>query len=191
MSVSLSKENVLPSGSAAGLAAVTVGLGWGVGATAEADCDLDVSAVLCDRSGRVLSDRHFVFYNNLRSPEGSVQHIGDCITGSGDGCDDEQILIQLSTLPAEVDRIALVVSIYEADVCGKTFGQVSGAFVRVMNQAGGHEIARCDLTQDVPAEAAVVFGEIFRNGTEWEFRTVGRGDSSGLSGIIRDFGVCV
>ncbi|MGW1073048.1 TerD family protein [Streptomyces sp. NPDC002537] len=189
MSVSLSKENVPPGGPAAGTAAVTVGLGWGVCATADMECDLDVSALLCDRSGKVLSDRHFVFYNNLCSPDGSVQHIGDCVTGGGDGLDDEQILIHLSALPAEVARIAFPVSIHEADKGGRKFGQVSGAFVRVVDQADGREIARCDLTQEASTEAAVVFGEIFRHGASWEFRAIGRGYSSGLPGIARDFGV--
>src|SRR5207253_5495425 len=132
--VSLSKE-------APGLSAVLVGLGWDVRTTTGADYDLDASALLLNGSGKVVSDAHFVFYNNLTSPDGSVEHTGDNLTGEGEG-DDESILINLAMVPPQVERIVFPVSIYEADVRGQSFGQVSNAFIRVVNQADNNELAR-------------------------------------------------
>ncbi|MFJ8183488.1 TerD family protein [Streptomyces sp. NPDC096105] len=181
--VSLSKE-------APGLSAVVVGLGWDVRTTTGADYDLDASALLCDASGRVISDQHFVFYNNLRSPDGSVEHTGDNLTGEGEG-DDESIKVDLTAVPAEVAKIVFPVSIHEAEVRGQSFGQVRNAFIRVVNQAGGQEIARYDLSEDASSETAMVFGELYRHGGEWKFRAVGQGYASGLRGIAQDFGVQV
>ncbi|MDJ0346124.1 TerD family protein [Streptomyces sp. H10-C2] len=189
MGVTLAKGgNVSLSKEAPGLSAVTVGLGWDVRTTTGADYDLDASAILCDASGKVVSDQHFVFFNNLRSPDGSVVHSGDNLTGGGDG-DDEQIQINLATVPAEVAKIAFPVSIYEGEKRGQSFGQVRNAFIRVVNQAGGAELTRYDLTEDASTETAMVFGELYRNGTEWKFRAIGQGYASGLGGIAQDFGV--
>ncbi|GAA3932485.1 calcium homeostasis/redox stress adaptation protein [Actinomadura viridis] len=191
MGVSLSKGgNVSLSKEAPGLTAVTVGLGWDVRSTTGADFDLDASALLVDESGRVPSDRHFVFFNNLRSPDGSVEHTGDNLTGEGEG-DDEQIKVDLSAVPAEVAKIVFPVSIHEAETRGQSFGQVRGAFIRVVNQAGGTELARYDLTEDASTETAMVFGELYRNGAEWKFRAIGQGYASGLAGVAADFGVNV
>ncbi|PKK12382.1 TerD family protein [Thermomonospora sp. CIF 1] len=191
MSVSLSKGgNVSLSKQAPGLTAVTVGLGWDVRTTTGADFDLDASALLVDASGKVLSDQHFVFFNNLRSPEGSVEHTGDNLTGEGEG-DDEQIKVDLTAVPPEAARIVFPVSIYDADSRGQTFGQVRNAFIRVVNQADGTEIARYDLTEDASTETAMIFGELYRHGSEWKFRAVGQGYASGLAGIARDYGVNV
>jgi tellurium resistance protein TerD len=181
--VSLSKE-------APGLSAVLVGLGWDVRTTTGADYDLDASALLLNASGKVISDQHFVFYNNLRSPDGSVEHTGDNLTGEGEG-DDESIKVNLAAVPAEVDRIAFPVSIHEADTRGQSFGQVHNAFIRVVNQANSQEIARYDLSEDASSETAMVFGELYRHGGEWKFRAVGQGYASGLRGIASDFGVNV
>ncbi|ACY99330.1 TerD family protein [Thermomonospora curvata] len=191
MSVSLSKGgNVSLSKQAPGLTAITVGLGWDVRTTTGADFDLDASALLVDASGKVLSDQHFVFFNNLRSPEGSVEHTGDNLTGEGEG-DDEQIKVDLTAVPPEAARIVFPVSIYDADSRGQTFGQVRNAFIRVVNQADGTEIARYDLTEDASTETAMIFGELYRHGSEWKFRAVGQGYASGLAGIARDYGVNV
>ncbi|HVL83441.1 MAG TPA: TerD family protein [Pseudonocardia sp.] len=191
MGVSLTKGgNVSLTKEAPGLTAVIVGLGWDVRSTTGADFDLDASAILLNASGKVVSDQHFVFFNNLTSPDGSVEHTGDNLTGEGEG-DDEQIKVNLAAVPAEVDKVVFPVSIYDADTRQQNFGQVRNAFIRVVNQAGGAEITRYDLTEDASTETAMVFGELYRNGAEWKFRAVGQGYASGLSGIARDFGVNV
>ncbi|WP_175411921.1 TerD family protein [Streptomyces sp. TRM64462] len=191
MGVSLAKGgNVSLSKEAPGLTAVVVGLGWDVRTTSGTDFDLDASALLLNDSGRVLSDRHFVFYNNLTSPDGSVEHTGDNLTGEGEG-DDESIKVDLAAVPADVTRIVFPVSIHDADNRGQSFGQVRNAFIRVVNQAGGAELARYDLSEDAATETAMVFGELYRHGAEWKFRAVGQGYASGLAGIAADFGVNV
>ncbi|MDX3850277.1 TerD family protein [Streptomyces sp. AK02-01A] len=189
MGVTLAKGgNVSLSKEAPGLTAVLVGLGWDARSTTGADFDLDASALLVGAGGKVVSDQHFVFYNNLRSPEGSVEHTGDNLTGEGEG-DDEAIKVDLAAVPAEVDKIVFPVSIHEAESRGQSFGQVRNAFIRVVNQAGGAELARYDLTEDASTETAMVFGELYRNGADWKFRAVGQGYASGLAGIATDFGV--
>ncbi|MER5543879.1 TerD family protein [Streptomyces sp. NPDC001118] len=191
MGISLAKGgNVSLSKEAPGLTAVEIGLGWDVRTTTGADYDLDASALLLNASGKVISDQHFVFYNNLRSPDGSVEHTGDNLTGEGEG-DDEVIKVNLAVVPADVDRIVFPVSIHEADMRGQSFGQVGNAYIRVVNQAGGQEIARYDLSEDASTETAMVFGELYRYGGEWKFRAVGQGYASGLRGIAADFGVNV
>ena len=191
MSVSLSKGgNVSLSKQAPGLTAVVVGLGWDPRTTTGADFDLDASAIMLDMSGRVLSDGHFVFFNNLKSPEGSVEHMGDNLTGGGEG-DDEQIKVNLAAVPAEAGKVVFPVSIYEAEQRQQNFGQVRNAFIRIVNQADNSEIARYDLTEDASTETAMVFGEIYRSFGEWKFRAVGQGYASGLKGIAQDFGVNV
>jgi tellurium resistance protein TerD len=191
VSVSLAKGgNVSLSKEAPGLTAVIVGLGWDVRSTTGADFDLDASAILLNAAGKVLSDKHFVFFNNLTSPDGSVEHTGDNLTGKGDG-DDEAIKVNLAAVPVEVDRIVFPVSIYDADTRRQSFGQVTNAFIRVVNAAGEREIARYDLTEDASTETAMLFGELYRNGPDWKFRAVGQGYASGLAGIARDFGVNV
>jgi tellurium resistance protein TerD len=191
MSVSLNKGgNVSLSKEAPGLTAVLVGLGWDVRTTTGADFDLDASALLVGTSGKILSDSHFVFFNNLTSPDGSVEHTGDNLTGEGEG-DDEVIKVNLQGVPQEVDKIVVTVSIYDAEGRGQSFGQVRNAFIRVVNQAGGAEITRYDLSEDASTETAMVFGELYRNGAEWKFRAVGQGYSTGLRGIAQDYGVNV
>ena len=191
MSVSLTKGgNVSLSKQAPGLTAVVVGLGWDPRTTTGADFDLDASAIILDMNGRVLSDSHFVFFNNLKSPDGSVEHMGDNLTGGGEG-DDEQIKVNLTAVPADVGKITFPVSIYEADQRQQNFGQVRNAFIRIVNQADNSEIARYDLTEDAATETAMVFGEIYRSFGEWKFRAVGQGYASGLKGIAQDFGVNV
>ncbi len=191
MGVSLSKGgNVSLSKEAPGLTNIVVGLGWDVRTTTGADFDLDASAIACRADGRVVSDAHFVFFNNLKSPDGSIEHTGDNLTGSGEG-DDEQIKVNLSGMPGEIDKVVFPVSIYDAESRGQSFGQVRNAFIRIVNGAGGTEIARYDLTEDASTETAMVFGEVYRHGADWKFRAVGQGYASGLAGIARDFGVNV
>ncbi|MEV8391715.1 MULTISPECIES: TerD family protein [unclassified Streptomyces] len=191
MGVSLAKGgNVSLSKEAPGLTAVLVGLGWDARSTTGTDYDLDASALLVDNSGKVLSDQHFIFYNNLKSPDGSVEHTGDNLTGEGEG-DDESLKVNLTSVPAEVAKIVFPVSIHDAENRGHSFGQVRNAFIRVVNQSGGAELARYDLSEDAATEAAMVFGELYRHGEEWKFRAVGQGYASGLAGIAADFGVGV
>ncbi|MFW6692537.1 TerD family protein [Streptomyces sp. MAR4 CNX-425] len=191
MGVSLAKGgNVSLTKEAPGLTAVVVGLGWDVRSTTGADFDLDASALLLGADGKVSSDQHFIFFNNLKSPDGSVEHTGDNLTGEGEG-DDEQVKVNLAGVPAEIDKITFPVSIYEAESRQQSFGQVRNAFIRVVNQADNAEIARYDLSEDASTETAMVFGELYRHGAEWKFRAVGQGYASGLRGIAQDFGVNV
>ncbi|MEV5813420.1 TerD family protein [Streptomyces mutabilis] len=191
MGVSLAKGgNVSLSKEAPGLTAVLVGLGWDVRTTTGTDHDLDASALLCAEAGKVVSDQHFVFYNNLKSPDGSVEHTGDNLTGEGEG-DDEIIKVDLATVPADVTKIVFPVSIHDAQARGQSFGQVRNAYIRVVNQAGGAELARYDLSEDASTETAMVFGELYRHGADWKFRAIGQGYASGLAGIASDYGVNV
>jgi tellurium resistance protein TerD len=191
MTVNLTKGgNVSLTKAAPGLTAVVVGLGWDARTTDGRAFDLDASAIVCDADGRVLSDKHFVFFNNLTSPDNAVQHSGDNLTGEGAG-DDEQVRVNLAGLPPQAARVVFPVSIYEADTAGQTFGQVRNAFIRVVNQADDAELARYDLSEDASTETAMIFGELYRNNDEWKFRAVGQGYSAGLAGIARDFGVNV
>ncbi|HET6356535.1 MULTISPECIES: TerD family protein [unclassified Streptomyces] len=191
MGVSLSKGgNVSLTKAAPNLTAVTVGLGWDARSTTGTDFDLDASALLTNAEGKVANDGNFVFFNNLKSPDGSVEHTGDNITGEGEG-DDEQIKVNLASVPADVDKIVFPVSIYEAESRQQSFGQVRNAFIRVVNQSDNNELARYDLSEDASTETAMVFGELYRNGAEWKFRAIGQGYASGLRGIAQDFGVNV
>ena len=191
MGVSLSKGgNVSLTKEAPGLTAVSVGLGWDVRTTTGTDFDLDASAIALGADKKTLSDQHFVFFNNLRSPEGSIEHLGDNLTGSGDG-DDEVINVDLAGTPPTIDSIVFPVSIYDAETRAQSFGQVRNAYIRVLNQANGQEIARYDLSEDASTETAMVFGELYRHGADWKFRAIGQGYASGLRGIAQDFGVNV
>ena len=185
MGVLLTKGgNVSLSKQALGLTVVTVGLGW----QANTGFELDASALLCDQSGKVLSDEHFVFFNNLSSPDGSVRHGG----GSPVGGDDQQIHVDLTRVPAGVKKIVFPVSLYEGASRGQTFGQVHRAHIRVLDQDSGIELARYDLAAGgLSSETALVFGELYRHGAEWKFRAVGQGYASGLAGIATDYGVDV
>jgi tellurium resistance protein TerD len=191
VSVSLSKGgNVSLTKMAPGLTAVSVGLGWDLRTTTGTDFDLDASALLCGADGKVIDDAHFVFFNNLTSPDGSVEHTGDNLTGEGEG-DDELIHVNLAGASEKIQRVVFPVSIYEGAARGQSFGQVSNAFIRVIDRSNGSELARYDLTEDASTETAMIFGELYRHNDEWKFRAVGQGYASGLSGIAKDFGVNV
>ena len=190
MGVTLAKGgNVSLSKAAPNLTQVLIGLGWDARSTTGAPFDLDASALMCS-GGRVMGDEWFIFYNQLKSPDGSVEHTGDNLTGEGEG-DDETILVDLTRVPSQCEKIVFPVSIHLADDRGQAFGQVSNAFIRVVNQADGQELARYDLSEDASTETAMIFGELYRYQGEWKFRAVGQGYASGLRGIALDFGVNV
>lgn len=191
MSVSLAKGgNVSLSKEAPNLTAVSVGLGWDVRTTTGADYDLDASALAIDSNRKVLNDSFFIFYNNLRSPDGAIEHTGDNRTGEGEG-DDEMINVDLQALSPQVESIIFPVTIHDADSLRQSFGQIERAFIRVVDRADGRELARYDLSEDASTETAMVFGEIYRRGGEWKFRAIGQGYASGLAGIARDYGVSI
>lgn len=191
MGVSLSKGgNVSLTKAAPNLSAIGVGLGWDVRSTSGKDFDLDASALALADNHKVLGDDYFVFFNNLKSPDGSIEHQGDNLTGEGEG-DDEVINVDLRQVPAQVVSIVFAVSIYDADGRQQSFGQVRNAFIRVFDLTTDVELARYDLTEDASVETAMVFGEVYRYGQEWKFRAIGQGYASGLAGIAVDFGVNV
>jgi len=191
MAISLQKGgNVNLSKEAPGLKKMTIGLGWDTRATDGAGFDLDGAVFLLNTTGKVRSDADFIFYNNLKSADGSIVHSGDNTTGAGDG-DDETVTIDLSTVPADIDKIVVGVTIHDAETRGQNFGMVSKAFIRCINADGGTEIARYDLSEDGSTEAAMVFGEVYRNGTDWKFRAIGQGFQGGLGPLAKSFGVAV
>src|SRR3954453_21825880 len=189
MAVSLTKGgNVNLSKEAPGLAHIVVRLGWDVRATDGAAFDLDASAFLLRADGKVRSDSDFIFYNNLKSVDGAIEHTGDNVTGEGEG-DDEQIKVSLNTVPPEIDKVAVTVTIHEAESRGQNFGMVSDAFIRVVNGANDTEIARYDLSEDASTETARIFGGLYRNAADWKFRAFGQGFAGGLAPLARNFGV--
>lgn len=189
MSVSLSKGgNVSLSKSDPSMKNVLVGLGWDVRTTDGQDFDLDASAFLLSDTGKVRSDSDFIFYNNLKSADGSVTHTGDNRTGEGDG-DDESLIVKLDMIPANVAKIIFVVTIHDAQMRRQSFGQVSGAFIRLVNNDSQHEVARYDLTEDASSETAMLFGELYRHNGEWKFRAVGQGYAGGLSNVCAQYGI--
>lgn len=189
MTVTLAKGgNVSLSKQTDNLTKVAVGLGWDVRTTTGADHDLDASALATGANLKVLSDQHFIFYNNLRSPEGTIEHTGDNLTGAGDG-DDEVINVDLAATPPSITNIFFPVSIHDAQARGQSFGQIRNAYIRVTDANTGVELARYDLSEDASTETAMVFGELYRHNNEWKFRAIGQGYASGLAGIARDYGV--
>lgn len=172
-----------------GLTKVLVGLGWDTNKyDGGADFDLDAAVFLLGDSGKVNSDADFVFYGNLKHVSGSVEHLGDNLTGAGDG-DDEQIKVDLAAVPANVTKIDFTVTIYDAEARRQNFGQVSNAFIRIVNEATGEELLRFDLGEDFSIETAVVVAELYRNNGEWKFNAIGSGFSGGLAALCRNFGV--
>ncbi|RBP44601.1 tellurium resistance protein TerD [Roseimicrobium gellanilyticum] len=189
MAISLSKGgNVSLSKTAPGLTNILIGLGWDARATDGAGFDLDASAFLLKPDGKVRGDGDFIFFNQKTSADGSVNHMGDNTTGAGEG-DDEVIKVNLAGVPADVDKIAVSVTIHDAEARKQNFGMVSQAFVRVVNEADGTEIVRYDLSEDFSIETALVFGEVYRNSGEWKFRAVGQGFQGGLAAMAKNYGV--
>ncbi|XGA79990.1 TerD family protein [Halomonas sp. CH40] len=191
MAVSLSKGgNVSLSKEAPGLKHVVVGLGWDPRVTDGQEFDLDASVFLCGEDGKVRSDTDFVFYNNKVGGDGAVEHQGDNKTGEGEG-DDEQVKIDLSSVPADVKKLAFAVTIHDAESRKQNFGMVSNAFMRVVNGEDGKELARYDLSEDYSVETAMIFGEVYRHGDEWKFKAIGQGFGGGLHPLASSFGVNV
>jgi tellurium resistance protein TerD len=191
MAVSLVKGgNISLSGEAPGLKSAIVGLGWDQRATVGDDFDLDASVFLLNAKGKVDKDENFVFYGNLLSPDGSVAHGGDNLTGDGEG-DDEVIEVNLEKIPQNVVKLVFAVTIYDAEKRNQNFGMVSNAFIRVVNKENDAEIARFDLSEDMSVETAMIFGEIYRHGQGWKFRAVGQGFAGGLAALATHFGVDV
>jgi tellurium resistance protein TerD len=191
MAISLSKGgNVSLTKTAPGLTHIIIGLGWDARATDGAAFDLDASGFLLTSDGKVRSDADFIFFNQPVSADGSVKHLGDNTTGDGEG-DDEQITVDLAKVPADVEKIAVGVTIHEAEARKQSFGMVSQAFVRVVNAADNAEIVRYDLSEDFSIETALVFGEVYRNNGEWKFRAVGQGYQGGLAAMAKNYGVNV
>ena len=191
MAISLQKGgNVNLSKEAPGLTQLKVGLGWDVRATDGAAFDLDGAVFLLNSSGKVRSDSDFIFYNNLKSSDGSVVHSGDNRTGEGEG-DDETVSIDLTKVPADVDKVVLGVTIHDAESRRQNFGMVGKAFIRCVNAGNNQEIARYDLSEDSSTEGAMIFGEVYRNGADWKFRAIGQGFAGGLGPLARNYGVNV
>jgi tellurium resistance protein TerD len=191
MAISLSKGgNVSLTGAAPGLSRIVVGLGWDTRSSDGAAFDLDASAFLLKSDEKVRSDADFIFFNQLKSADGSVEHTGDNLDGGGDG-DDEQIKINLAGVPADVTKVAISVTIHDAEARRQNFGMVRNAFVRVVDAANGSEIVRYDLSEDFSIETALTFGEVYRHNGDWKFRAVGQGFQGGLGALAKNFGVNV
>lgn len=191
MGVSLQKGgNVNLSKEAPGLSSVSIGLGWDVRATDGTEFDLDASAFLLKADGKVSSDADFIFYNNTKSADGAIEHTGDNRSGAGEG-DDESINVNLGKVATATDKISFTVTIHDAEARRQTFGQVSNAFIRVVNLGDGKELARYDLSEDGSTETAMIFGELYRAGSDWKFRAVGQGFAGGLGPLAKNFGVSV
>lgn len=168
---------------------VLVGLGWDVNKyDGGFDFDLDASAFLLGANGQTPDTDAFVFYGNLKHSSGSVEHMGDNLTGAGEG-DDEQMRIDLSKVPANIEKIAFTVTIYDAETRNQNFGQVNNAFVRIYNEETGEEMMRYDLGEDFSIETAAVFGELYRNNGEWKFNAIGSGFYGGLAALCANYGI--
>ena len=189
MALSLSKGgNLSLTKTDPNLNKLLIGLGWDERATSGTDFDLDASVFLVNSMGKVRGDHDFIFYNQLKSDNGAVEHTGDNRTGEGDG-DDEVIKVNLSQLPADVDKVVVTVTIHDAQQRNQNFGQVANAFIRVVNEETGVEVVRFDLAEDYSVETAMVFGEVYRDNREWKLRAVGKGYSGGLQAMCHQYGI--
>ncbi|MBC6443563.1 MAG: TerD family protein [Rhodobacteraceae bacterium] len=189
MALSLSKgQNISLSKEAPGLTRVLLGLGWDERATDGQDFDLDASLFMLNAGGKCRSDADFIFYNQMHSSCGSVSHTGDNRTGAGDG-DDEAIRVDLSKVPADVQTLAVTVTIHDHETRRQSFGQVANAFIRIVNEDNGAEVVRYDLSEDYSTETAMVFGELYRHNGEWKFRAVGQGYNGGLGAMASQYGL--
>lgn len=168
---------------------IMVGLGWDINAfDSGCDFDLDAAAFMCGANGKCPTEKEFIFYGNLVHASEAVKHMGDNRTGSGDG-DDEQILVDLTKIPANVERIAFTATIYEADSRRQNFGQVSNAYIRIVDEATGQELIRYDLGEDFSIETAVVVGELYKHNGEWKFNAIGSGFQGGLAALCGHYGI--
>ncbi|MCB9958258.1 MAG: TerD family protein [Rhodospirillaceae bacterium] len=167
---------------------VLIGMGWDPLPGGRGKFDLDVSVFLVNRKGKVAYDEDFIFYNNLKSADGAVEHLGDNRTGQGEG-DDEQVTLDLEMLSPDIDKIVFAVSIHDAERRDQNFGMVSNAYIRVVDGAANDELVRFDLTEGVARETAMIFGELYRNKDHWKFKAVGQGYAEGLKRLAADYGV--
>ena len=175
----------------ASLKHIMVGLGWDVNAfDSGSDFDLDASAFMCGANGKCPTEKEFVFYGNLEHPSGAVKHQGDNLTGEGDG-DDEQIFVDLKAIPESVDKIAFTVTIYEAQERRQNFGQVSNAYIRIVDEDTNQELIRYDFCEDFSIETAIVVGELYRHNGEWKFNAIGSGFQGGLAALCGHYGIQV
>lgn len=189
MAISLNKGgNISLSKTDPSLVRMVVGLGWDERQTDGSEFDLDASAFMLGENGKCRKDQDFIFYNNMASPEGSVTHTGDNRSGAGEG-DDEQIKVDLSKIPSDVHKVAVTVTIHDAEARRQSFGQVQNAFIRIVNEDSGAEVVRYDLSEDYSTETAMVFGELYRHGGEWKFRAVGQGYAGGLAAMAAQYGL--
>ena len=147
-----------------------------------------LSGILTPDSGKVTKTEDFVFYGNLKHPSGCAEHMGDNLTGEGEG-DDEQIEVDLTKIPANVEKIAFTVTIYDAEVRRQNFGQVSNAFIRIVDEVSGKELIHYDLGEDFSIETAVVVGEMYRHNGEWKFNAIGSGFHGGLAALCGHYGI--
>lgn len=170
------------------LTKIIVGLGWDPRSTDGTEFDLDASAFLLGANGKVRGEADFIFYNQLKSQDGSIEHTGDNRTGAGDG-DDEVLKVDLSRVPADIEKIAFTVTIHDADARKQNFGQVGGSFIRIANDVTGAEVVRYDLAEDASTETAMIFAELYRNNGEWKFRAVGQGYAGGLKALANSYGM--
>lgn len=170
------------------LSKLVVGLGWDPRATDGAEFDLDASVFMLNAAGKVRGEQDFIYYNQKKSAEGSVEHTGDNRSGEGDG-DDESINVDLALVPADIDKISVTVTIHDAEARKQSFGQVANAFIRIVNAVTGVEIVRFDLAEDASTETAMVFGELYRHNGEWKFRAVGQGYAGGLKAMCGQYGI--
>ncbi len=189
MSISLVKGQKIDLTKGNDLNRAVIGLGWDINNfDGGGEFDLDASAFLVDENGKATGDVDFIFYNNLEHPSGGVIHTGDNRTGEGDG-DDEQIIIEFGKVPANIHKIAITVTIHDAVARSQNFGQVSNAYVRVVNEETNLELNRFDLTEDYSIETAMVVCELYRHGAEWKFDAIGSGFQGGLSSLCSRYGL--
>lgn len=170
---------------------IVVGLGWSVNKTEGADFDLDASVFLLSGNEKVANDADFIFYGNKVHSSGAVEHMGDNLTGSTGSNDDEQIKINLKHIPANINKIIFAVTIYEAKERSQNFGQVSSAFIRIFDEENSRELVHYDLTEKFSTETAIICGELYKTGSEWNFNAIGSGFNGGLEALCRKYGVNV
>lgn len=189
MGVSLQKGgNVSLDKVAPGMTKLLIGLGWDERSTDGVEFDLDASIFLLKSDGKVRGDNDFIFYNKLTSDCGSIEHQGDNRTGAGEG-DDESVKVNLSSVPQEVSKVSVVVTIHDAQARNQNFGQVTNAFIRLVNDETNEEVARYDLSEDYSIETAMIFGDVYRHSGEWKFKAIGQGYEGGLSALAKGFGI--
>lgn len=191
MPISLTKGgNVNLSKEAPSMQRALIGLGWDARSTDGSPFDLDASAFMLTANDKVRGDSDFIFYNQPKSTDGSLEHRGDNRTGAGEG-DDEVMLVDLTKMMTEVQKVAFAVTIHEADARRQNFGMVRHAYIRILNEGDGKEVARYDLSEDASTEAAMIFGELYRHGSDWKFRAVGQGFAGGLGPLAKNYGVSI